>query len=81
MNNISAPTSFSCIAHRQESNGGFCSHCSPPKFGMTVEELQLFRTPMTVQEWEGAIVALKSAHGGGYPTDWYEHLLSFPRPW
>ena len=42
---------------------------------LTQEEIKLFETASTDDEWNAACQIIKGARGGDYPPDWYEKAI------
>lgn len=43
--------------------------------GITADELQTLRETTSSGHWNVACDAIKKAHGGRYPSDWFEKVL------
>ena len=42
---------------------------------LTDEELKMLEAANTADEWSDACLKVKQAHGGGYPSDWYQRVI------
>lgn len=40
------------------------------------DELNLLESAKTEKEWNSACETVRSNHGGGYPSDWYDKVIA-----